>query len=46
MKCKHEFRQKLAVPTNNIELGLDEAGFYCIHCLLEVKNEEELEEMK
>jgi len=45
MEHKHEFRQKLAVPSDNIELGLDEAGFYCIHCLLEVKNKKGLDNL-
>ena len=41
---KHEWRQKFRI--NGHKESLQENGFYCIHCLIEVKNKEELDKLK
>lgn len=42
-KHTHEFRQKFIY--HNGQKKLIEKGYYCIYCLMEVKNKEELEKL-
>ena len=37
-KCKHEWRQKLRGGCGTMQ----EAGYYCIYCLIKVRDEKEL----